>query len=133
MITEILAALDTQLLLTTGLPTFRAENERYLKVNKTAFCRSTILPAKTTVETLGLTGYDRISGLYQVDLFYPSDEGYTTSGTIADAIVANFPKTLQLTLTGGQVIAIEMAWRQPARKLDNHYNLPILVSWYGYK
>jgi len=133
MITSILTALDTRLQTTVGLPTFRAENERYLKVNKTAFSRSTILPARTTVDTLGLTGLNRYSGLYQIDLFYPSDEGYITGGTIADAIVANFPKTLQLTTSDNQVISIEMSWRLSGRKLDNHYNLPILVSWYGYK
>ena len=130
--TTIQKALDTQLSIVAGIPTFTEENARFKPSATTPFTRSTLLPAQTVVESIGVHGIDRVNGLYQVDLYYPADQGYTTANTMADLVIAAFPKALQLTTTDSIKVDVDVTWRLPARKVQNFYNVPVIVSWKSY-
>ena len=129
--TEVQQLLDEQLLTVVGLPTLQTENTRFKVVTNVPWARSTLLPAETNIVTLGVTGYDELNGLYQVDLFYPSDSGFTAANTMADTVMGAFTKGTQLTGTGINV-EIDKSWRESGRTFDTFYNIPVLVSWRGY-
>lgn len=128
---EIQQELDGQLTSITGLPEVVLENTRFKAMSKTPFIRSTLLPSQSTVETIGTTGYNKVYGLYQIDIFYPLDGGYEEINDDADTIISNFTKGTSFAITNG-TLRINISWRNSGRKLENFYNIPVLVSWECY-
>lgn len=96
------------------------------------FVRSTLLPSQTEIVTLGATGYDRLNGLYQIDVFVKLGSGANAANVQADAIMAAFTKGTYLT-SGTTNVLIENKWRIPARVLQNFYQIPVFVQWSFYK
>lgn len=131
---EIQAALDTQLLTVTGLPVLQTENTRFDgSKNVPAFCRSTLLPAQTTVIGLGAgsAAQTQMQGLYQVDVFYPQDSGTTAARTLADAVVAVFPVGLRL-VEGSSTVTVEVASVMTAYSINKYYCVPVRIQWNVY-
>lgn len=128
---EIQQALDGQLTSILGLPEIVLENTRFKANSKTPFIRSTLLPSQSSVETIGTTGYNKVFGLYQIDIFYPLDGGYEEINDNADEIISNFQKGTSFTITNS-TLRINISWRNSGRKLENFYNVPVLVSWECY-
>lgn len=84
-------SLDTQLQTVTGLPTLQIENTRKGNDKRTKeWTRSTLLPTKTSIETLGPLGYNKLKGLYQIDIFYPEDASYGDTFDMAELVLAKF-------------------------------------------
>lgn len=129
--TTILQLLDTQLLTTTDLPTHYTENERVQLITDTPWCRSTLLPVETQELTIGSNGWVKVQGLYQIDLFYPNDAGYSTAAGIADNVITSFARGLSLGTT--TIVKIEMSWRLPARSFQQFYQIPVSVRWASYQ
>lgn len=122
--------LDEKLLTLTDAPDdIVLENSRVsVGVNKT-WIRSTLLPNETENITLGLNGYQRLSGLYQIDIWTPADKGINTGSTLADAIVSLFSKGTVLSNTDGDKINIIKSWREKGPKEPGVYNTPVIVKW----
>jgi hypothetical protein len=130
MSTNIHKALDTQLLTVDDLPEVQLENEELEASGiRPAWCRSTLLPIEVDVISFGSGGSLRNAGLYQVDLFYPGNEGKDAANEMADAVVAAFDrKTLQ---EGDTRVVTTKAWRDAARREKQFYVVPILVRYYS--
>ncbi len=123
--TSIYDSLVEQLQTVTGLPPLLEENKRIS--GGQAWVRATLLPAQPIPESIGVSGYDRLRGLLQVDVFYPVGTGNQAS-TMADAIIAAFSsRGLQL-----DNVTVERAWREAGSTIENYYSLPVFVRWRAY-
>lgn len=123
--------LDAQLATLTDAPEIVKENERVSAGVNKSWMRGTLLPAETENITLGLTGYQRLSGLYQIDIWTPADKGITTGATYADAVVALFAKGTVLTDNTNKVFILK-SWREKGPRETAIYNTPVIVRWEAY-
>ena len=126
--TAIHEILDTKLQTVVNLPTLQTENTLIRPANTTAWCRSTLLPAATVVESIGVDGRERKHGLFQVDLFFINNGGYKDASEMADLVVAAFSKGLYLT-DGNYTVMILRSWIDAAKPFPNYYNVPVIVEW----
>ena len=126
--TAIQGILDTQLATVATLPTLQKENTLYKPANTPAWCRTTLLPAATTVESIGVDGRERKYGLFQIDLFYINNSGTTDATSMADLIIAAFRKGTYLTDTTYTVMVLR-AYIDSGRPYPNYYQLPVIVEW----
>jgi hypothetical protein len=93
-----------------------------------SWCRSTLLPAATTVESIGINGRERKNGLYQIDLFYLNNSGFAESLAMADTIISTFGKGLYLTDASFSVLVLR-SYINSARPFPNYYQTPVMVEW----
>lgn len=124
--------LDQRLNTIPNLPSTLTENSVFdASSNVPSFIRSTILPARSAVISLGASAGKKLQGLYQVDVFYPSGTGSTAAQTLADTVVATFP--IGLILTSGTIqVMVEIASAMPAYDISKYYGVPILIQWSCY-
>jgi len=120
--------LDDKLQTTVGLPTLQKENTLFQPANMAAWCRSTLLPASTSVESIGVGGREKKYGLYQCDLFYINNGGYSDALTMADAVIETFSKGQYLADATYSVLILR-SYVYSARPFGNYYQLPVLVDW----
>lgn len=128
---SIQTILDTQLLTVISADELQLENVRR-ETAGTGFYRSTLLPSQTQIATLGVNGYDKLNGMYQIDVFVKIGTGATAANTKADTIMAAFIKGNYLSDVSIDVL-VENKWRLPARTLQNFYQIPVIVQWSVYK
>jgi hypothetical protein len=128
---DIATALDTQLLTVVAEADLQQENERRTGATSD-FIRSTLLPGQNEIASLGPNGYDRVRGLYQVDIFKQIGAGSGAALTQADLILAAFVKGNYLTSNSIKVL-IENKWLIPARNLQNFYQTSIIIQWSSYQ
>lgn len=67
--------------------------------------RFTYLPNQPAQIALGSSGLDRITGVFQIDVFAPKSSGRNTSITIVDNLSSSaFKSGVRYTVTGGEVL-----------------------------
>ena len=126
-------SLITQLQTVTSLPTLQKENNRIqLGGGKTPWCRASILPVPTNIATLGPNGLNNEIGIFQVDLFYPQDNGYDTSFDMADSILQKYKAG---SLVDG--IIIRNSWISSNQQINgqgiqNYYMISVRVEFNKY-
>jgi Bacteriophage related domain of unknown function len=150
----IQTALDTQLLAVSGIATwnpsnlngstgnFFAENvtldqDYFQNPSNLVLVRSTLIPLSPMNETIGIGGYDKISGIYAVDVMGQLDKGYTATKQLADLVVAAFRRGTQFTLSNGEVITVETTGMAPnvsqgAWAMNRLYCVQVQVKFFGY-
>jgi hypothetical protein len=99
--------------------------------------RTTLIPAKTIVETLGVGGYVSVNGNYAIDVFGQVNTGYVAVQTLSDALLAAFPRGLQFVLPNGDTIQINNAspsvnTNQGGWTMGKLYARQIIIEWQGY-
>lgn len=97
---DISAALAGRLNTLSGLPPVAWMNRKYEPVPGTLFLRETVLPAEAFQAEQGDSGRDLHSGIYQVDVFSPVDQGKNAAIVQADAIADHFSRGTTLTYNG---------------------------------
>lgn len=107
------------------------ENIAYEPTITEAFVKPAILPAQPSTASLGENGLNRLTGVYQVSLFYPAWEGSGTARDTADSLISHFKRGTSLT-SGGVTIEIERAWRSPAVQEPDWYQIPVSIAWFTY-
>ena len=120
--------LDSTLDGVTGIPNIVHENEDKDSCTNGRYLRTTILPARTDEGSVGLQGFDRFSGLYQVDFFYPTNEGSDAANYMIDQIIATFPKKT-LLISGGVQLRVKNYWRGTSPTSDNQYTPNATIEW----
>jgi hypothetical protein len=122
-------ALDTQLLATPGLPVFYPENIKTVQNGTTPFVRSTLSPARNVILSLGTKKVIEQSGLYQIDIFYPTALAVGSIRQMADAVINQFLPGF-LELQDGNQLIIETAWSNPAlNDMGTFLMIPVRVQW----
>lgn len=124
---DIQAALDTRLSLLSGGTPVAWENVEYTPVKGTAYLRPTLL--STPSHLMDLNSLQNNEGIYQIDLFYPTNNGVGDLLTKADQIYDHFKTDLTLVsnsttvhvkeISRATVSAREEAWFRASIEL--HY------------
>jgi len=127
---DISAALDTQLNTMAGLPPVAWHNKKYTPVQGTLFIRPTLIPATTTAATIG-AGSDFSTGLYQIDIFSPADEGKNEASTMSDTIAEQFKRDTELTYNA-RTVTIRSASQRVIGNSDGWYHYSVDVLYYAY-
>jgi len=129
---DIQNSLDAHLKTLAELPLLQTENTRInASPNLNSFTRSTLLPAQSSVLAIGAGAPKQMTGLYQVDVFVPSDSGTATARGLADSIVDIFPAGLLLT-SGNSTVHIDIASVMAAYTINKYYCIPVRVQWNTY-
>ena len=132
---SIHTALSDRLQTVVGLPTLQEENNRVRLGNGDIWSRATLLPAKTNIQTIGPNGFNQLNGLYQVDLFYPSDTGYTEPYNMVDLILASFVAGTvlgQIRIKNSYMISSHDLSRTD-KVMPNYFILPVMIEWETYE
>jgi len=124
------AALDSRLLAYQATNVV-AENTKFTPVEGEGYLRSFLLPAEPTQATIGTSGIDRVSGLYQIDVAMPKDIGTGALMRKVDEVVAQFARGLSLT-SNAVTLTVQRSWPGPAIARDSFYVVPVSVSWFTY-
>lgn len=134
---EVQAALDgvvKEYLTSVGLDLpIVDENKRYVPSLSQDYIRTTLIPTQTTKESLGLGGYNRLNGLFQIDLFYAA--GRTPIKDInrrADEML-NFITNKMVISEGNSNTRIEEVWRDVSITESDWFQLPVQVRWESYQ
>ena len=127
---RIEAALNTQLIASAGGVAIAYQNDKYTPVEGTPYMRPTLLPASPSPHDIGaVTNYH--TGVYQVDLIYPSGKGNQAVNAQADVIIAAFNQSTTLTYSSIDIY-IQSSGRGAGRNDDNWYYVPINIEYKCY-
>lgn len=120
-------ALIARLKTVSGLPKLQVENT-VAKANG-EFTRATLIRTRPQQLSVGVNGRDLHVGLMQVDIFVPVNTGTSQANTIADSVIAAFPRGLTLN-AGDNRVHIRTAYRETASRLnDQFHQVPVVVEW----
>ncbi len=120
------SALNAQLN-TLGIP-ISWENVGFKSTKGTLWIRPTFMPGQSRAAAIGKNSQDRITGIYQVDVFAPADEGVYAGGQQVDSIMTLFKRGTALTYSG-VIVKINKVWRSTARSEPDWYHIPVIVEW----
>lgn len=127
---EARAALDTQLSAYQNT-NVAWENTTFEPEEGVGYLRSFLLPAEPAAATIGVSGLDRVAGIYQVDVCEPKDGGNGALLRKVDEVIAQFARGSSVT-SNGVTLTILRSWPGPAIARDSFYVVPVSVSWYTY-
>ncbi len=115
--TNIEAALHTRLATLSGSPAVQWPNVHYQPIENTTFLRPTVLPASTTLESFD--GAEIHKGIYQIDVFVPTEKGVSALNTLLDSIADLFTSNKVLTAT--DVVWVQAVGRGRAQRQESWY------------
>ena len=127
---DVSAALDDNLNTMVGLPSVAWPNKKFVPTQGALYIRPTLLPADTVTATIGI-GSDISSGLYQLDIFSPADDGKNEALLMADTVAELFKRDKELTYNG-RTITIRSASHRSIGNTDGWYHLSVDVTYYAY-
>ena len=104
------------------------ENIGYKPTKGTLWIRPTFMPGQSRAAAIGVNAQDRITGIYQVDVFAPADNGVYDGGQQVDAIMTVYKRGTALTYSG-VTVKINKVWRSTARPEPDWYQIPVIIEW----
>lgn len=106
-------------------------NEVFNPPASTPYIRAFFLPTPTQDVALGTgsLGLKRMSGIFQVSLYYPLNTGEGDSRRKADAVIALFPRGKTLTHGGVDVVVDATPYASPAFVSDAWYVTPVTIEY----
>jgi hypothetical protein len=142
-LTQIQQAFDARMLTITGINTNNLFTENGGGINfalqpditSKVAVRTTLVPSKTIVETMGSEGYVSVNGLYAVDVIGSTNQGIGIVAPLADLVLAAFPRGLNLTLTNGDTITVATSSPSPSHpnwSMNKLYCRQVIVEYFGY-
>lgn len=96
------------------------------------FCRTSIVALNRSTQSLGETGVDKWTGVFQIDLFYPPNTGSDGADWMSDRIVAAYPEVTYLDTPDDYKIHILKATPEFSRQNTNEYMSVVTVRWEAY-
>lgn len=110
-----------------GLPT-SWENITFAPVIGVLWIRPTFMPGQARAAAIGVNAQDRITGIYQIDVFAPADEGVYAGGQQVSVIMTAYKRGTALVYSG-VTVKINKVWRSTARPGTDWYQIPVIVEW----
>lgn len=95
------------------------------------WARFTYIPNQPEVATLGDEGQDELTGILQIDLNYPQDNGLKDVSDKYESIRTIFAPGNIFT-HAGQWVRISSCGRSHGRIVDNYYRVTITIMFYAY-
>jgi len=127
--TEAQTILDTATNAIVGIPAVTTENERIKTGLFTAFTRTTLSPADTIAESIGVCGQDRLNGVYVIDMFYPKDAGVVDPNADIDLVTVAFESGTILIDGSDQVEIFNSFPNGATPDLEKFYRKQVIVMW----
>jgi Bacteriophage related domain of unknown function len=112
---------------TLNLPT-SWENKSFDPIIDTLWIRPTFIPGQSKAAAIGVNAQDRITGIYQVDVFAPADVGVYDGGQQVSAVMTAYKRGTAL-IYSGVTVKITKVWRSTARPGPDWYQIPVIVEW----
>jgi hypothetical protein len=128
---DLQAALHTRLSTMPSLPDVAWPNYGFEPTLGTLWIRPTVLPADTAAATYGDSGTDEQTGVYQIDVFAPLDEGDGEVRQMADTIADRFKPTTAITYNGLTVRCISVSIEGLTRE-ENWLHLPVKIKYLAF-
>ena len=94
---------------------------------ETPYVRYHSLPAG--VESIGLSGIDFRTGLVQVDCVVDAGVGMIAASTLADEVIAAFPRNTKLVSGSTTVMINQACFVGPGMQEPDHYFIPISIPY----
>lgn len=93
--------------------------------------RANLIPAQTRQGSIGEDGTDLHQGIFQVDVFYPSNSGDGAAFALADDILEHFSRGTVLIADG---IRVRMETSNPTtpNSEPDWYHVPVELRWFSY-
>lgn len=110
---------------TLAVPVAR-ENTPYTPTPGTAWVRERCTFNGRAAATLGPSGYDRLTGVYFVDVFAPRGVGWGAGRTTADLVHAAFARGTVLT-SGSVRVVVERCYSTAPREEPDWWMVPVTV------
>ncbi len=128
---DISAALDGHLNTMASPPPIAWPNFKFNPVDGILYIRPTLLPATPFAATISNTSTDRNSGIYQIDIFSPADEGKNESMVMGDLLADRFYRDQTITFNGVEVYIISAAQRVIGQE-GGWYQTAIDIEFYSF-
>lgn len=96
-----------------------------------AYLRPTYLPAEATAPHIPFDGEAEHVGLYQIDVFWPINQGLTDPLAVADAIRAHYARGLRIFLDGVDLRILRQPYAMPAMQETALLQVPVRVPWWA--
>lgn len=127
---SIRGALDARLVALTGwrVACIAWPNVPYAPLAGEPYLEPTFGAAEPTQAEIGTAGRNRQLGFYRVRVLTPPGVGLGVGMRIADRVVAQFPRGLDLS-AGAFSVTITKAWAAPAFTRDAWYVVPVTITW----
>jgi len=136
--TDIQKAFQTKLEELSDLPIVVAENTLGEKIQtasngalQTKYIRTELLPATTADLSIGITGFDKYQGIFQIDIFTPYENGIDETNYWVDEIINHFKQRDPLTIPGGLVRVITRS-RLIGFQSTNYHQCGVSLEWESY-
>ena len=127
----IRACLEQYLLATAGIPAVAIPNVKFDPDPKVPFIRVQFVPTSKRPANVGPNPLERYEGLYQLNVYHPSNEGEGYGLNIADVLMERFKPSTSIVF-GGEEVGImysEVGLPFPDAPF---YTTPVTVGWYAY-
>ena len=127
-IVNVRAALETKLKAITPAISTAWENVAFEPVTGTPYQAAYVLPAEPANPTMG-AGHYREQGLFQINLFYPSQVGTATAAARAEAIRIAFKRGTTMTSGSIKVIVTATPYIGQGRTDGDRWMVPVKIRW----
>lgn len=104
------------------------ENVSFSPTPGSPWYRESFSPSGAEAESLGPGSFDRLEGLYLIDVFAPSGEGYKRAEELAEDVLAGFARGLATT-DGDTTVIVESSFRAAALSEAEWYQIPITIRF----
>ena len=128
---DIRAALATHLSGLSGVPAIAWENVAYTPIVGTPWIRPTVLMGQPRQAAIGDSGPNEQVGVYQIDLFYPPDQGVLPVNTMAGKIEQRFKRGTQLTYNGIR-LTISKAYISALSQESDWVQVPVNINFFAF-
>jgi len=98
----------------------------------TPFLRSWHIPNDSVKSSIGIHGFIKHMGIYQVNCHYPTGQGFGPAYAKADELLALFVNGTTL-FNNGQRVVVSMASAGTATIEDGWYVVPVSISYFSYE
>jgi hypothetical protein len=106
------------------------ENVPFTPAAGEAWLREKFAPDRMAQTTLGSEGYNRLPGIYMIDVFTPVGQGWKDAEDLAEIVLAAFPRGVVLTdADTGVQVRVERSYRTAAREEPSWFHVPVTVEF----
>lgn len=93
------------------------------------YLKASFLPAETVPFAVRHRGTNDHRGVFQVDVFWPENQGETTPSDTAAAIIDHFKRGTKLYREGVKVEVIRPPYRSPALQEPGYLQIPVNIPY----
>ncbi len=106
-------------------------NRPFHPKNGEAYLRPVLAANPTEAKSLGPQGFDALSGVYQIMIAAPLNQGAGPAEALAGPLTALFPGGGRFAGEGFDLI-VTAAWEGTAEAVDGRWCLPLSIVWKAY-